>query len=66
LDKHDNVIGNVMHFTTRPYTNARELGYIIYKKEARRKGHGTEAVKLLKDYLFDNFPVNRLEIANEY
>jgi len=55
------VIGQVVHFTTRRYSTARELGWGIYDPALRGKGYATEAVSALVDYLFRSYPINRVE-----
>lgn len=58
----DRHIGIVWTFKAIPYFDAIEVGYQVFREEDRGKGYGTEAVKLLIDYLFESKPVNRLEI----
>ena len=62
VDKTNNIIGNIGHFTVAHYSTARELGFLI-SPAAQRKGVATEAVQLLTKYLFDNFPINRIQIC---
>jgi RimJ/RimL family protein N-acetyltransferase len=62
LGQDDKIIGIVHHFTTVPYSSAREIGFHVLDPNARGQGHATEAVKLLIDYLFTSSPVNRLEV----
>jgi RimJ/RimL family protein N-acetyltransferase len=63
VDRDHRILGNLIHFPSRPYTTTRELGYRIFETGERGKGYASEAVGLLVDYLFDNFPLNRLEIC---
>lgn len=65
VDSANIVIGNLQHFTTRSYTDAREIGYQIFRESSRRKGYATEAVQLLIDNLFENRALNRLEITTD-
>jgi RimJ/RimL family protein N-acetyltransferase len=60
-DENSVVIGHVSHFKERAYSTARELGWVIYDEAARGKGYATEAVSLLIDYVFNSFPINRVE-----
>ncbi len=54
------VIGNVVHFAAARYTTAREIGWTVTDIAMRGQGLATEAAGLLVDYLFENWPVNRL------
>lgn len=62
IDENEKMIGRVFHFKTVPYFNAREIGYGMFVKNLHGKGIMTEAVKLLRDYLFNTLLINRLEI----
>lgn len=62
IDDKNEIIGSVFHFKTVPYFNSREIGYGMYKEQARGKGVMTEAVKILASYLFKTLQINRLEI----
>lgn len=60
-DESGKVIGDVVHFPAKRYTDAREIGWIIYEEANRSKGYATEAVTALVDYLFRSRPINRVE-----
>lgn len=62
IDENEKMIGRVFHFKTVPYFNSREIGYGMFVKNLHGKGIMTEAVKLLRDYLFNTMLINRLEI----
>ncbi|MFZ6733898.1 GNAT family N-acetyltransferase [Undibacterium sp. Ji42W] len=62
IDENGKMIGRVFHFKTVPYFNSREIGYGMFVKNLHGKGIMTEAVKLLRDYLFSTMLINRLEI----
>lgn len=62
MDKANNIIGNISHFTIAHYSTARELGFLI-SPAAEQKGVATEAVQLLTKYLFENLPINRIQIC---
>ncbi len=62
LDDDQTIIGTLMHFKGVPYMSAREIGYNLFDPERRSKGTMSAAVRLLVDYLFKSFEVNRLEI----
>ena len=55
------VIGDVVHFAAARYTTAREIGWTLAEVPLRGQGLATEAASLLVDYLFENWPVNRLQ-----
>jgi [ribosomal protein S5]-alanine N-acetyltransferase len=60
-DEQQAVIGQVIHFTTRRYSTAREVGWMIYDPAHRGRGYASEAVEALVDHLFRSRPLNRLE-----
>lgn len=55
------VIGDVVHFAAARYTTAREIGWTLGDVAMRGQGLATEAAALLVDYLFSNWPINRLQ-----
>jgi len=55
------VIGDVSHVRPRPYSSARELGWLIYEPTDRGVGYGGDAIATLVNYLFGNWQINRLE-----
>lgn len=59
-DESGAVIGSVSHFLAHRYATARELGWSIHEPSLRGRGYGSAAVQALVDYLFLNFPINRL------
>lgn len=62
VNEHDAIIGTIDHFTTVPYSTAREIGIFIFDPLARRKGYATEAMRLLITYLFESSTINRVEV----
>jgi RimJ/RimL family protein N-acetyltransferase len=52
-------IGFITHIVNQPY-KMPDIGYNIVPSE-RRKGHGTEAVQLIVDYLFLSKNVGRIQ-----
>lgn len=62
VNKSDEMLGKIWHFTSVPYFNAREIGYTLFDVEQRGKGIVSQAVKLLTDYLFSSRQINRIEI----
>jgi len=63
LDGADRIVGRIVFFKPTFYLNAYEIGYRIYQPRNRGKGYGTEAVKLLVDYLFASKPIRRIQAA---
>jgi RimJ/RimL family protein N-acetyltransferase len=62
------IIGQIVWFKTVQYLDEIEIGYIMYDRSQRGKGHMTEALKLFTRYLFDakplhNRPVNRIRLC---
>jgi [ribosomal protein S5]-alanine N-acetyltransferase len=55
------VIGDVVHFAALRYSTAREIGWTLSDLTLRGQGLTTEAAALLVDYLFENWPVHRLQ-----
>lgn len=62
VDKADMIIGTLWHFTSVPYFNAREIGYVLFADAQRGKGIMSAAVGLLARQLFHSTQINRLEI----
>ena len=62
IDAEEKIIGIILHFANAHYSSAREIGFQIFDVQARGKGYATEAVRLLVEYLFKSFTINRLEV----
>ena len=62
VDEDGRFLGTTWHFSSVPYFNAREIGYIMFDIHQRGKGIMTQAVSMLTNYLFENLQINRLEI----
>ncbi|WP_202709008.1 GNAT family N-acetyltransferase [Sporosalibacterium faouarense] len=62
-DKQDNIIGMIQHFKGSIYSTGYEIGLLIYKKENRKNGYATEALKLYTSYMFESHPIERLELS---
>ena len=59
-DKNNNILGNIGFRKTSDFT--LEIGFRIFKKESRGKGHMSEALPLFSVYLFETIPnITRLE-----
>lgn len=56
------MLGYIWAFKSVPYFDATEIGYQIFSGTHRGKGYASEALRLLRDYLFEASQVNRLEL----
>lgn len=65
VSKSDEILGFVSFFKTTGYVSGYEIGYQIFKKVNRGKGYTTEALKLFSAFLFELFPITRLQICME-
>lgn len=65
VNQEDEILGFVSYFKTAVYVSGYELGYQIFKANQRGKGYGTEALKLVSAFLFECFPITRLQICME-
>ena len=63
VNEENGILGTIGHFLISPYSSARELGFSVFTQENRKKGIATEAVGILTKYLFENFPINRIQIC---
>ncbi len=61
VDDSDRILGWVMFFKSNFYFDGFEIGYALYETSSRGKGIGAEAVKLLVEYLFETFLINRIQ-----
>ena len=64
LDLDEKIVGAITFFkaVAAIYSNALELGYILFDTESRGKGYATEALKLMVDYLFSLKMMNRIQL----
>ncbi len=65
VDKNDEILGFVSFFKTTQYITGYEIGYQIFEKKNRGKGYTSEALKLFSAFLFELFPITRLQICME-
>lgn len=65
VGKDDHILGFVSYFKTAVYVNGFELGYQIFEEKNRGKGYVSEALKLFSSYLFELYPITRLQICME-
>lgn len=63
VNQENHILGVISHFLTFHYSSARELGFSVFAQANRKKGIATEAVGLLTQYLFENYPINRIQIC---
>ncbi|NAS30914.1 GNAT family N-acetyltransferase [Flavobacteriaceae bacterium R38] len=59
-DFENNLIGFVDLFDFNPKNNRAGVGIVVLEKENRKKGIGTEALRLLIDYSFRNLNLRQL------
>lgn len=64
-DKSNQIVGAISFFKNAAYVCGYEIGYQIFRKENRGKGYVSEALKLFSAFLFEHFPINRLQICME-
>lgn len=61
-DQQDIIVGSIYYFKTVIYSDALELGYIIFSEANKGKGYTTEALKIMVDYLFKIKTMNRIQL----
>jgi RimJ/RimL family protein N-acetyltransferase len=65
----DNIVIGFVRYTMIPFPDADlpypEIGFGIPKADAQGKGHAKAAVRLLVDYLFAGYPVERIMAFTE-
>ena len=57
------LLGEICYFQNAPYRAGYEIGYQLYRQEYRGKGIMTEALRLFSSYLFELWPIPRLQIT---
>jgi RimJ/RimL family protein N-acetyltransferase len=63
VSKENHLLGSIYFFKIAIYSDALELGYILFDPSNYGKGYGTEALKLMTDYLFNTKTLNRIQLA---
>lgn len=58
------IIGEINYFKDSWYLPGFELNFTIFKDRENFRIHGIEALDLFSNYLFELWPINRLEISN--
>ena len=56
------LVGSIYYFKTAIYSNALELGFIIFDNNSKGKGYTTEALSLTVNYLFSTKFMNRIQL----
>ncbi|MES2615225.1 MAG: GNAT family protein [Bdellovibrionota bacterium] len=59
------LVGSIYYFKTVVYSNALEIGYIIFDNNSKGKGYTTEALSLMVDHLFTTKFMNRIQLKIE-
>lgn len=62
VDKSDCIIGSIYYFKTVIYSDALEIGYILFDEQSRGKGYVTEALQMLTSYLFATKTIGRIQL----
>jgi ribosomal-protein-alanine N-acetyltransferase len=62
VDEAGRILGQIEFFKTVSYLDELELSYQIFDQVDRGRGHATEAVNLLTQYLFGRLKVNRIRL----
>ena len=62
-DKTSSTVGEICFFKNAHYRSGLEIGYHIYRRADRGRGFATEALRLFSAYLFELFPIPRLQIT---
>lgn len=65
VDHKDQIVGAISFFKIAHYVEGYEIGYQIFKSENRGRGYVSEALKLFSAFLFEHFPIKRLQICME-
>lgn len=63
VSEEDQILGYLSYFKGSPYVNGYEIGYQIFSEVERKKGYGTEAVRQMVKFLFESYPILRLQIC---
>jgi len=65
IDHHNEIVGAISYFKNAIYVEGYEIGYQIFKGENRGRGYVSEALKLFSAFLFEHYPIQRLQICME-
>jgi len=62
VDKQNRIIGSIYYFKIAIYSDALEIGYILFDEHSRGKGYTTEALIMLTNYLFSTKSIGRIQL----
>lgn len=62
INKSDHIVGSIYYFKTAIYSDALEIGYILFDEQSRGKGYTTEALIMLTSYLFSTKTIGRIQL----
>ena len=62
FDNNNKLVGSIYYFLTLPYSDALEIGFIIFDPEVRGKGIMSQALNTFTDYLFTLKKINRIDL----
>jgi len=65
VDDNDQIVGAISYFKLAHYVEGYEIGYQIFQEKHRGFGYTSEALKLFSAFLFEYYPINRLQICME-
>lgn len=61
-DKEDNIVGSIYYFKTVIYSDALEIGFLLFGSQYHGKGYMTEALKMMVEYLFSVRTMSRIQV----
>jgi len=56
------MVGSIYYFKTAIYSDALELGFLLFNHAYAGNGYMSEAIKLMTNYLFASKTMNRLQV----
>jgi len=59
------MVGIVVYYTVHPVLQNTEIGFQMRSEDERNKGYGTEAVRLLTEYLFTTRNIQRVQATTD-
>jgi len=62
-NKENEIVGMVQRAKQQSYATGFEIGFLIYRSADRNKGYASEALNLFTAYIFEAYPIERLEIG---
>jgi ribosomal-protein-alanine N-acetyltransferase len=58
-------LGIVVYYTVHAVMQNLEIGFQLHSESERNKGYGTEAVKLIVEYLFQTRNIQRIQVTTD-